>query len=145
MTCHEQSPHHATKAAKDKECRSCHDSPGVSDYSTEVPSYAPSKVTPTPGSCGNCHGEGEVDGQKVVGSRDTHHGISLTDCNICHDQTSTNKEQSEKNTSIRICERCHNVKVLHEVVPHVEKASCALCHGGKTATAQPATTQPEGQ
>ena len=51
---------------------------------------------------------------------------------------STNQEQKDKKKiNIRICERCHNVKVLHEVVPHVAKESCVVCHGGKTTAAQP--------
>ena len=140
MVCHEQSPHHATEDAKNKKCTSCHDSLGVSDYSTEVPPYKPSKVTPTPNDCKKCHGEGVVDGQKIFNARDTHHGISFKECNACHDviNLSANQEQDDKqNINIRICERCHNVKVLHEVAPHVEKENCVVCHGGKTAAAQP--------
>ncbi len=147
MSCHEQSPHHATEAAKNKECRSCHDSPGVSDYSTEVPTYEPSKVTPTLSNCRNCHGEGVVDGQKVVGARDTHHGISFQECNICHDGIFllTNQEQNDKKgENIRICERCHNVKALHEVVPHVEKESCIVCHGG-ISSKQPNNLKENGE
>lgn len=142
MVCHQQSPHHATKAAQDNQCRTCHDGPGVSDYSTEVPSYAPSIVTPKPSDCGLCHGEGVVDGLNIVGPRDTHHGISLKECTTCHGEVSTNKEENEQSMNIRLCERCHNVKVLHEVTPHVEKDSCVVCHGGKTVTA---TAQPETQ
>lgn len=149
MACHEQSPHHATEAAKNKDCTACHDSPGVSDYSTEGPPYEPSKITPTPSNCGICHGEGVVDGQKVVNARDTHHGISLKPCNICHDKIDLpTDEEGEEQTSIhiRICERCHNAKALHEVVDHVKKESCAVCHGGKTvAAAQPEVEQPEAE
>ncbi len=134
MTCHEQSPHHVTEDAKNKKCILCHDDFGISAYSTEAPPYKPSKVTPTSGSCRNCHGEGTVDGRPVVGAQQTHHGTSIKECNVCHDQLNLSTDQdvkSEKGTSIRVCERCHNVKALHEVAPHIEKASCALCHGGK--------------
>jgi len=148
MTCHEESPHHATEAAINKECRACHDSPGVSDYSTEVPAYEPSKVTPTPGNCNLCHGEGVVDGQEVFEARDTHHDIGFKECKVCHDEIAraTNEVQGDSRTNIRVCERCHNVKSLHEVEPHIEKQSCVVCHGGKTVAAQPETeenAQPE--
>jgi hypothetical protein len=146
MTCHTESPHHATEAAKNKECRACHDSAGLSDYSLEVPTYAPSRITPTPGNCNLCHGEGIVDGQEVFASRDTHHDIGFKECNVCHDETE--QEQSDGITNIRVCERCHNVKVLHEVQPHLEKQSCVVCHGGKTVAAQPEVeeqTQPEAE
>jgi hypothetical protein len=122
MACHEKSPHHATEAAANNECTTCHESPGISAYSTTVPSYQPSKVTPTVASCKNCHGEGEVEGQKVVDMKTTHHGISLKGCNVCHDE---NDKQSQ---DIRICERCHSVKAIHEVVAHVEAGSCVKCH-----------------
>jgi hypothetical protein len=122
MGCHQESPHHATEAAASNECTTCHESAGVSDYSTAVPSYPPSKVTPTVASCKNCHGEGEVNGQKVVDMKTTHHGISLKGCNVCHDPE--NKESQD----IRICERCHSAKAIHEVLAHVEKGSCVKCH-----------------
>jgi len=90
-----------------------------------------------------------VDGVQVFDSRDTHHGISFKECKVCHDKIDLPEDEKteEGSTDIRICERCHNVKALHEVVPHVEKNACSVCHGGKTVTAQPAgegTTQPEG-
>jgi len=125
MNCHTKSPHHRTEAAESNECGTCHDSPGLSDYSTEVPAYKISKITPTVADCGTCHKEGTVDGQKVVGMKQTHHGIALKGCNTCHD------EQDKKNTSIRICERCHSVKAIHEILPHVEKDACVKCHSGK--------------
>lgn len=137
MVCHEESPHHKTEAAKDKECTACHDSLGVSDYDTEVPPYEPSKVTPKPSDCRICHGEGVVDGQNVLGAKDTHHEIST--CSICHDQLALSEDQpnGDKGVTMRSCERCHNIKALHEVAPHVEKESCVVCHGGKTIAAQP--------
>jgi hypothetical protein len=122
MSCHTKSPHHATDAAANNECTTCHESAGVSNFSTAVPSYPPSKITPTVSSCKNCHGEGEVDGQKVVDMKTTHHGISLKGCNVCHD------ENDKKSQDIRICERCHNVKAIHEVLAHVETGSCVKCH-----------------
>ncbi|MGD2090294.1 MAG: cytochrome c3 family protein [Candidatus Aminicenantes bacterium] len=122
MSCHTTSPHHATEAAANNECTACHESPGVSEYSTAVPPYSPSSVTPTVASCKNCHGEGEVEGQKVVDMKTTHHGISLKGCNVCHDPE--NKESQD----IRICERCHSAKAIHEVLAHVEKENCVKCH-----------------
>jgi hypothetical protein len=122
MGCHKQSPHHATEAAANNECTACHESPGVSDYSTVVPSYNPSSVTPTVSSCKNCHGEGEVEGQKVVDMKTTHHGISLKGCNVCHDA------ENKKSQDIRTCERCHNATALHQVPAHVEKENCVKCH-----------------
>lgn len=129
MNCHTKSPHHRTEAAESNECGTCHDSPGISDYSTEAPVYAVSAITPTVADCKTCHKEGTVDGQKVVGMKQTHHGIALKGCNSCHD------EQDKQNTSIRICERCHSVKAIHEVLPHIEKEACVKCHSGK-GTAQ---------
>jgi uncharacterized protein YlaI len=148
MVCHNESPHHTIEPAKNKECTACHDSPGVSDYSTEVPSYPISSITPTVANCRLCHGEGVVDGEQIVDSRDTHHGISFKECKVCHGKIDLPEEErtDEGSTDIRICERCHNVKALHEVVPHVEENACSVCHGGKTATMQPAveeTEQPE--
>ncbi|MCK4764033.1 MAG: hypothetical protein KAW12_17670 [Candidatus Aminicenantes bacterium] len=126
--CHKKSPHHETQAATDKECNSCHESPGVSDFSTEVPPYSASKVTPTVENCRICHKEGgEVDGLKIVSMKDTHHGISLKGCNTCHDP------ENKRSTDIRICERCHSAKAIHEVLPHVQKDACGVCHGGKIA------------
>lgn len=125
MVCHRESPHHGTEAAVNKECNSCHDSAGLSDYSTKVPAYNISKVTPTVESCKSCHSEGEVEGVKIVGMKETHHGIGLKDCNACHEG------DEEKTTNIRICERCHSVKAIHEVLPHIKKENCAACHGGK--------------
>ncbi len=129
MRCHVKSPHHKTKAALNKECTSCHDTPGLGDYSTKTPSYKKSKITPTTRSCRNCHADGVVNGKKVVGMKKTHHAISLKGCNTCHD------EKDKKSGNIRICERCHNVKAIHEVLPHVEKANCKGCHGDKLVSA----------
>ncbi len=126
--CHKTSPHHATQAALDKECSTCHDSPGVSDYSTKAVSYRPSKVTPKSTTCKMCHREGSVKGIKVVTIEKTHHGTSLKDCTLCHDTP------DRKNTNVRTCERCHSVQALHEVLPHLEKNACAVCHLGKTIT-----------
>ena len=122
MGCHKTSPHHATEAAANNECTTCHESPGVSEYSTVVPPYNPSSVTPTVASCKNCHGEGEVEGQKVVDMKTTHHGISLKGCNVCHDP------EDKQSQDIRICERCHSAKSIHEVLAHVEKVNCVKCH-----------------
>jgi hypothetical protein len=122
MGCHKQSPHHATEAAANNECTTCHESPGVSEYSTAVPPYNPSSVTPTVASCKNCHGEGEVEGQKVVDMKTTHHGISLKGCNVCHDP------EKRESQDIRICERCHSAKAIHEVLAHVGKENCVKCH-----------------
>lgn len=127
MNCHTKSPHHRTEAAQGNECGTCHDSPGVSDYSTEVPAYKISKLTPTVADCKTCHKEGTVEGQKIVGMKQTHHGIALKGCNTCHD------EQDKTKTSIRICERCHSVKAIHEVLPHVGNDACVKCHSGKGA------------
>lgn len=127
MICHKESPHHGTEAAVNKECNSCHDTSGLSDYSTQGPAYGISKVTPTVDSCKSCHSEGEVDGLKIAGIKDTHHDISLKDCNACHE----GEGDEPKTTNIRICERCHSVKAIHEVLPHIQKENCAVCHGGK--------------
>jgi len=130
MACHQKSPHHKTEAATAKECGSCHDSVGVSAYSNDVPVYKPSNVTPTVEDCKTCHAEGTIDGVKVMSIKDTHHGISLSGCNVCHD------ENDKKSNDIRICERCHSVKALHEVIPHVKKENCVKCHAVKKAAAQ---------
>lgn len=134
MVCHTKSPHHKTKAALNKECTTCHDSPGLGEYTMKEPPYKPSKVTPSSRSCANCHAKGVVDGVNVVGMKDTHHGISLAGgCNVCHD------ENDKNSGNIRTCERCHNVKAIHEVLPHIEKTACAGCHGDNIA---PASAKP---
>ncbi len=125
MVCHVKSPHHRSKAAMDKECTSCHDSPGVGAYTTRQPSYKPSKLTPTTDSCKNCHRAGIIGGIKVVSIKDAHHGISLKGCDTCHDS------KNKRSKNIRICERCHNAKAIHEVAPHVADKNCIGCHGDK--------------
>lgn len=123
MICHEESPHHVTEAANNKECGSCHESAGVSDWNTEAPPYGISKVTPTTETCKKCHMASDESAElKIAGIKDTHHGISLKDCNACHE------EENRETTSIRICERCHSVKAIHEVLAHVEKENCKVCH-----------------
>lgn len=124
LDCHTKSPHHATQEALNKECTSCHESPGLSDYSMNVPKYNPTMITPTKETCKKCHRDGVVNGKKVYGFKKTHHGISYKDCNVCH---SDNKASQD----IRICERCHSVKAIHEVKPHVEKTNCIHCHDTK--------------
>ncbi len=129
MLCHTKSPHHQTEAAINKECTSCHESPGVSDYSTAEPKYKISMITPTKKVCGKCHRDGEVNGEKVYGFKKTHHGIQLKGgCGTCH----TNDKAT---LNIRVCERCHSVKAIHEVKPHVEKNVCIHCHDVKEGAA----------
>jgi hypothetical protein len=125
MICHQTTPHHKSEAAVNKECNSCHESSGLSDYSMDVPAYKISKVTPTVSNCKKCHFEGEEEGIKIASIKETHHGISLSDCNACHEPG----EGDKKTTNIRICERCHNVKAIHEVMPHLEQKNCIVCHG----------------
>jgi hypothetical protein len=120
--CHLESPHHKTEAALANECTACHDTPGLSDYSMEVASYGVSKVTPAVANCGRCHGAGEVKGIKVMGFKDTHHGIKLANCATCH------AGKDKMTTNIRICERCHNVKTIHQVPAHVAVDKCVACH-----------------
>jgi hypothetical protein len=144
MVCHTESPHHIIETAKNKECTACHNSPGVSDYSTETPLYPVSKVTPTVANCRLCHGEGVVDGEQINDSRDTHHGISFRECRVCHEEVPTGEEGEGGGTDIRICERCHSVKAIHEVVPHIEKDACAVCHGGQIVAPQtPVEEEPD--
>ena len=120
--CHMESPHHKTEAALNNECTSCHDTPGLSDYSTEVASYGISKVTPAVSNCGRCHGAGEINGSKISDYKETHHAIKIENCDICHMDT------DPKTTNIRMCERCHSVKSIHQVTPHVAAENCVLCH-----------------
>jgi hypothetical protein len=122
MKCHLQTPHHQTEAALNNECTNCHDTPGVSDYSTDVVAYSISKVTPVVSNCGRCHGYGAVGDMKIVGYQETHHQIALENCNICHLKT------DPKTVNIRVCERCHNVKEIHNVPAHVSAENCVVCH-----------------
>lgn len=122
LKCHLDSPHHKTELARNKECTSCHDTVGVSDYSTKGPDYGVSKVTPAVANCGRCHGDGNDGDTKVVGYKDTHHGIGLEDCNACHTNT------DPKAVDIRVCERCHNVQTIHSVAHHVAPENCVVCH-----------------
>ena len=130
MSCHKSSPHHATADAVNKKCTACHDSQGVSQFSTATPSYKPSKVTPGVNACKNCHIDATVDGKKVLGFKETHHGIGLKPCETCH----TDKKDSD---DIRICERCHSVAALHGVAPHMSKENCVGCHVVAAAKQEP--------
>ncbi len=122
MVCHQETPHHKTEAAQNNECTACHDSPGLNDYSTDVVQYPISKVTPSVANCKSCHGSGEAEGIQIVSIKKTHHDIALNDCNICHEGAET------KTTNIRLCERCHNEKVIHEIAAHTEAQACVKCH-----------------
>ncbi|NOZ61640.1 MAG: hypothetical protein GXO74_08150 [Calditrichaeota bacterium] len=122
MKCHTETPHHKTEAALNNECTNCHDSPGLNDYSTSVATYPVSMVTPAVANCKKCHDNGEAAGLQVVDFKETHHGISIDNCDICHEGTET------KTTNIRICERCHNQEVIHQVAPHIEAQNCVVCH-----------------
>jgi len=119
--CHKVNPHHKTKAAQDKKCKECHDTSGVSAYNTQVPTYKATKITPTTHTCEKCHRTGEIDGVKAYNSKDTHHGIQIQDCNLCH-------EENKSSINIRNCERCHDVKALHSVPDHIKKENCMHCH-----------------
>jgi hypothetical protein len=120
--CHLESPHHKTEAALDNDCTSCHDTPGLSDYSTDTVSYGVSKVTPAVSNCGRCHGEGKDGDINIVGYKQTHHQITLENCNVCHMDT------DPKTVNIRTCERCHNVASIHRVADHVDPENCVVCH-----------------
>jgi hypothetical protein len=120
--CHLETPHHTTEAALDNECTSCHDTPGLSDYSTDVVNYDITKVTPAVSNCGRCHGEGKDGDMNIVGYKQTHHQITLENCNVCHMDT------DPKTVNIRVCERCHNVKSIHRVPDHVDPENCVVCH-----------------
>ncbi|MCJ7681611.1 MAG: hypothetical protein MUP70_12855 [Candidatus Aminicenantes bacterium] len=120
MICHKTSPHHSTEAAINKECTTCHDSAGLSDYSVIAPSYKISGITPQSTSCKICHAENKT--AKIAGLAQSHHSLNLKDCNICHEG------EEKKDTNIRVCERCHNVKALHQVLPHVQDQNCKVCH-----------------
>ncbi|MCP4681148.1 MAG: hypothetical protein GY864_02300 [Desulfobacterales bacterium] len=122
VKCHKKSPHHQTEAALNKECTSCHDSLGLSDYSMKLPGYEPSNVTPTRSTCKKCHKEGVVGSLKVVSIKDAHHGISLKPCTICH------LDKQKGTQDIRVCERCHNAKSIHEVSAHIDENNCIECH-----------------
>lgn len=122
MKCHLETPHHKTEAALNNECTSCHDTPGLSDYSTDVVGYGVTKVTPAVSNCGRCHGYGTDGDIKIIGYQETHHQIALENCDVCHLKT------DPKTTNIRVCERCHNVKAIHSVVDHVDVKNCVVCH-----------------
>ena len=122
MVCHLETRHHKTEAALNNECTACYDSPGLNDYSTDVVQYTASKVTPTVAMCKGCHCAEEVCDIKIVSIEKTHHDISLENCNICHEGAET------KTTNIRLCERCHNEKVIHEIAAHTEAQACVKCH-----------------
>lgn len=139
-SCHKKSPHHKTKAALNKECTSCHDSPGLGDYNkVKPPSYKVSNITPTKNSCKNCHRKGTADGINVVDIKTAHHGIGLKPCSICHE------DKNKSTSSVRVCERCHNVKAIHEVLPHVKKENCSGCHGAKTAAKPKSSKKSKGK
>ena len=131
MKCHLKSPHHQTQAAKDKKCDECHDTPGLSVFSMKGPNYEPSLITPTKTSCKNCHQGAKKGSNRIFGFKETHHGTGIQDCSVCHAKNKSSKD-------VRICERCHSVKALHEVKPHVKKSACFGCHGDKIAPKKPA-------
>lgn len=121
MKCHTKSPHHETESALGNKCTDCHDSPGLSSYSTAAVGYPVSSVTPTVANCRKCHGKGTSGTTAVADMRTTHHG-SIKKCGTCH------VESDKSKTDIRICERCHDKKAIHEVAPHIEPQNCVICH-----------------
>lgn len=122
LKCHLETPHHKTEAALNNECTNCHDTAGLSDYSTKGPDYDTSKVAPAVSNCGRCHGEGKDGDLDIVGPEETHHETGLENCKLCHE------EENPKNSSIRLCERCHNVESIHKVPHHVVPENCVRCH-----------------
>ena len=122
MDCHKETPHHQTEAAINKECSSCHDSQGVSDYNTTGPVYGKSAVTPKVSSCIKCHNTGTQGNFAIASPQDTHHSIAVEDCSICHDEADQTK------SDIRLCERCHDATSLHKVQAHIEPKNCIICH-----------------
>lgn len=122
MDCHKESPHHQTEAAINKECSSCHDSPGVSDFSTTGPDYGKSAVTPKVSSCIKCHNTGTQGDFAIISAQETHHSIAIEDCSMCHDESDQTK------TDIRLCERCHSAASIHDIAAHTLPESCIICH-----------------
>jgi hypothetical protein len=139
LKCHLKSPHHLTEAAKKNKCGECHDTPGLSAYSTQMPNYAPSLITPSKNSCKNCHIDGNNGKDKIFGFKETHHGTGIQTCETCH-------AENKASDDVRLCERCHNVASLHQVKPHIEGNACFGCHGEKLVKkAEPAAIKKKGR
>jgi hypothetical protein len=142
LTCHTQvageaSVHHLTTKAQNEDCKACHgpiDNPDDGHY---IPTYSKTMITPKTGignggddsanptghtgqgGCVFCHNAGTDTSTganiQVYNNADTHHGTGLgatagqtVTCGLCH-------EDGTGVLDIRICEKCHGVKSLHNI------------------------------
>jgi hypothetical protein len=105
--------------------------PGTCDH--EIPTYAPSLVTPEPagqelGTCDYCHDEGldTASGVEVHNNHDTHHHTGFyyyndgsreaSWCNWCHLGGRPGSEPAGQEAyAIRTCENCHGPESLHNI------------------------------
>ncbi len=129
LSCHKTSPHHETQAAKEKKCTSCHNAPGLAAYTTKLPDYGVSKVTPKRSNCRNCHAGGTANGMTIATPQKTHHQAAGIGCDACHGGDTSK-------TVVRPCEHCHSVEAIHQVEPHLQKTACGGCHNGSGWTAK---------
>lgn len=123
--CHLISPHHATDAAQDYHCSECHGSL-VDDYDDGhvIPTYTKTLITPDTsykdideasqlkvGGCEACHEPYSSADPAIESNPNTHHNLtefSEDNCALCHVSEGVTLD-------IRLCEKCHGVKSLHNI------------------------------
>ena len=123
--CHLISPHHATDAAQEFRCSECHGD-FVDDYNDGhvIPTYDTSMITPDSsykyinsatglkiGGCEACHEPDSSVDPAIESNPNTHHNLtyfSENNCALCHGNEGATLD-------IRLCERCHGVKSLHNI------------------------------
>jgi len=150
--CHLTSPHHATDDAQNYQCSECHGSL-VDDYDDGhvIPTYSKTLITPDTsfkdidetsglkvGGCEACHEPDPSADPAIESNPNTHHNLtyfSENNCAFCHVSEGVTLD-------IRLCEKCHGVKSLHNIqydydntvgelgYGHIgENWDCYGCHG----------------
>ena len=150
--CHLTSPHHATDDAQNYQCSECHGSL-VDDYDDGhvIPTYNKTLITPDTsyknidetsglkvGGCEACHEPDPLADPAIESNDNTHHNLtyfSENNCAFCHVSEGVTLD-------IRLCEKCHGVKSLHNIqydydntvgelgYGHIgEDWDCYGCHG----------------
>jgi len=142
--------HHMTNAAHAGECIFCHDhnlidSPNVPRESSN---YPPSRVTPTPSSCQNCHWRQAKAGDHprndswhtpesypVVSTYESHHmsfkGPVADKCYLCH---GLEPIWDLSNPGLmRHCEKCHTPNSLHRIKGHMTSGDSWEAVGDQSA------------
>jgi hypothetical protein len=134
-------PHHNATQAQQKNCRFCHGA-FVSGYGADpIPTYKISMVTPDTsfkvmnqttkrkwGGCEACHEPSTSADPDILSNSDTHHleifGVTKGyKCTWCHGTV------PNSSTDIRVCEKCHSIKTLHNIQYNYTQTKGKLGYG----------------